>query len=220
MTVPTRFATDFPRRCLELLETFEHQAERLNLLTSFGVTMASALLVIPFERQGKKHPFRNQEYGSSLQTALRKLEKRMWKSADFWRGSSPLSWHFSRIVSDPNRVQDWVDEHGIMSTCPTANTMVKRRVSDVLRVLRNALAHGNIVYLDPARNEAPGLPVRYIAFLSRYEESAPPIGDGGVAAPDTYRLVIVPDHEFIAFLKDWAHWLMQYAADESDVVAA
>lgn len=220
MTVPARFATDFPKRCLELLENFEHQAGRLNLLTSFGVTMASSLLVIPMERQGKKHPFREQEYGSSLQLALRELERQRWQLADFWDGAHPLGWHFSRIVTDPNEVSGWLDETDAPSVSAGADTMGRRSIGEVLRVLRNALAHGNIVYLDPARNETPGLPVRYIAFLSRYEELAPKSGAGGVAIPETYRVVIVPDEDFIAFLKDWARWLMRYAADEADVVAA
>ncbi|MDP2258618.1 MAG: hypothetical protein Q8J89_02730 [Caulobacter sp.] len=220
MTVPARFATDFPKRCLELLENFEHQAGRLNLLTSFGVTMASALLVIPMERQGKKHPFREQEYGSSLQKALRVLERQRWQLADFWEGAHPLGWHFSRIVTDPNLVGGWLDQNGVPSASAGADTMERRSVSEVLRVLRNALAHGNIVYLDPTRSEVPGLPVRYIAFLSRYEQPAPTSGTSGVAMPETYRVVIVPDEDFIAFLKDWARWLMRYAADEVDVVAA
>ena len=50
------------------------------------------------------------------------------------------------------------------------NTIADRNAGEVLRLVRNALAHGNLVYLNKRGHEEPGTKLEHIAFLSRYEE--------------------------------------------------
>ena len=61
----------------------------------------------------------------------------------------------------------------------------------VLRTIRHALAHGNVVYLDKDGHEVPGNMVRYLACLSKHES-----GDG-------HRVVIFEEESFLSFLKAW-----------------
>jgi len=70
-----------------------------------------------------------------------------------------------------DRVDDWKDQQGRRSLSADANTIKQRKAEEVIRVLRNALAHGNIIYLDKDSREIAGNRMAFMAFLSRYEET-------------------------------------------------
>ena len=72
----------------------------------------------------------------------------------------------------------------------------------MLRVLRNALAHGNIIYLDKNGQEIAGNRMVYMAFLSRYEETETQREEA-----ETYRVVITTEEAFLHFVKSWAEWI-------------
>jgi hypothetical protein len=205
--IPDRFVTEYPARCLELLDALEPIAHEREMLGTFSVLMAGSVLTIPLERLAKHHPI-DSEYGSDLFQALRKLEKQQWLAADFWGGAPSGAWHFARVVTDPNDVAGWRNENDVHSVQEGANTIRSRKVSIVLRVLRNALAHGNIVYLNEHGHETAGTQLHSIGFLTRYEET-PEQRDVGC----TYRLVAVPEAEFLFFVKCWARWLASFAGE-------
>ncbi len=205
--IPHRFNVEYPQRCLALLGAMEPEARNQDLLASFSLLAAASVLVIPFERLKESHPF-EQDRGTRLAAAIRKLKKQRWSEASFWKEHGLGEWKFSRIVNDPNQVAEWTDANGRRSFSPEANDIERRTADDVLRVLRNALAHGNVVYLDEAGYERAGAPVRYLAFLSRYEETKEER-----ERAETYRLVVVSDKDFLAFLRHWAGWLASFAPD-------
>ncbi len=212
--IPKRFATEYPERCLALLEAFEPTAHKADLLGTFSIMLASSILLVPWERANNKHPI-VQEQGSPFQDALKQLKKRRWSDADFWQGAEPPRWRFSRIMGDPNDVAGWRDEGGRHSFSEEANTIDERTVDNVLRVLRNGLAHANIVYLDGQGHETAGNRVEYLAFLSRYEES--PEQEG---APETYRVVVVGEGHFLQFVKAWAGWVARHHHHEENLRVA
>jgi hypothetical protein len=207
MGVPNRFVVEYPERCLELLDAAEPIAREKDLLASFSLLAAASVLVVPYERLQKRHPIQG-ELGSKLYSELRALENKPWQAAPFWRLCNPDDWHFSRIMGDPNDVYSWRDDQGRVSTSPEANTIHRRKAGQLLRVLRNALSHGNIVYLNSSSLEVPGSRVEKLAFLSRYEE-----GPDQQEKLETYRLVVTSDETFIAFLRDWATWLTSFPYD-------
>lgn len=51
------------------------------------------------------------------------------------------------------------------------NKVADCKAGKVLRVVRNALAHGNVVYLNVDGLEVRGTEVQFLAFLTRYEET-------------------------------------------------
>lgn len=199
--IPKRFATEYPERCLQLLEAFEPIAQDRDLFGTFSVMLASSILLVPWERASNRHPL-TQEHGGGLQVALKSLERQKWLRADFWVGIDQGEWRFSRIVGDPNNAYEWKDAGGHPSFSAEANTIHMRSVGEVFRVLRNALAHGNIVYLDQEGWETEGARVQHIAFLSRYEESREQR-----EAAETYRLVTVQEGNFLPFVRAWAQWV-------------
>ena len=205
---PERFATEYPERCLALLDAIEPIAEGNDLVGTFSVMLASSVLIIPWERARNRHPL-TQEQGGELQRRFRQIERSRWLAAEFWQRDVPTSWRFSRIMGDPNNVPGWTDEQDRNSFSHEANTIQRRRVREVFRVLRNALAHGNVIYLDALGMETPGNRVEHLAFLSRYEET-----DEQRQGAETYRLVTVKERDFLDFVRGWASWVSRVAADD------
>ena len=205
--IPDRFVTEYPARCLKLLAALEPKANELDLVGTFAILLATSMLTVPFERLRGKHPLFNDPGG--LAGALDGMLKKRWCEAAVCADASPAQWRFSRIMGDPNEVGGWRDEAGRPSMSVEANTIGTRTAMDVVRVLRNALAHGNIVYLDADGREMPGARVAFLGFLSRYEES-----EEQRAQDETYRLVAVREEDFLQFVKDWAGWIGQFNPDD------
>jgi hypothetical protein len=178
------------------------------------VMLASSVLLIPWERADNKHPLA-QERGSGLTLSLKAMARQNWTDAAFWGGAYSGDWRFSRIMGDPNEVTHWTDEQGRPSFSNDANTIAKRKVGDVFRVLRNALAHGNLLYLDKNGHETPGNRVQHLAFLSRYEET-----EEHRKEAETYRLVTVQETDFLPFVRYWAEWVTSHHAEERNLRVA
>lgn len=212
--IPDRFATEYPERCLQLLEVCEPLARKLDLFGTFSVMLASSILLVPWERANNRHPL-TQEHGGELQASLKRLAKQKWASAEFWRDSTTAGWRYSRIMGDPNHSWDWKDEMGRPSFSDDANTIESRIVGEVFRVMRNALAHGNIVYLDQNGHETSGTRVQHLGFLSRYEEM-----DEQRKQVETYRLVTVRESDFLPFVQCWAHWVANHHGHDRELRVA
>lgn len=202
MTIPRRFAIEYPERALSLIEMIEGQIG--DLAGTFGLLAAGAVLTMPYERMKPGHFLSPIGGDADLAVALRTLKKRAFLTAPFWRKpADPDAWRMTRIVSSVNDSKCWRDEAGFQPFAKAAkNTIGDRKADDVLRVLRNALAHGNIVYLDHNGVERAGANLEFLGFLSRYEET-----EAHGSAAVTYRLIAVKPRHFIEFLKDWASWV-------------
>jgi hypothetical protein len=211
--VPERFAVEYPLRCLELLNMLEPQARRAHLVGSFSLLVGAAAFVIPYERLQRRHPLKLAESEGGLSASLARFDSKksdLFLTATAWRGVPLGEWRFSRIMKFPEYTSRWEDEDGShpMST-DAKNSIETRRVGEVLRVLRNALAHGNVVYLDESGFETRGKHVQSLGFLSRYEESAE-----SRAVSETYRLVVTTEENFLQFLKVWVVWLATFKEEE------
>lgn len=216
MGVPDRFAIEYPRRALELIGMLEAPARENDLLGSFGLLAASAILTIPFERMRTSHFLHNDARDGDLVKNLKELEKVIFLEAPFWRTAPDDGiWRQSRIVNAVDEVHRWLDQDGCDPRSEEANTIQTRRASEVLRVLRNALAHGNIIYLDKNGQEIAGNQMVYMAFLSRYEESA-----AQREQAETYRVVITTEEGFLQFVKSWAQWIGSLDLDRRLATAA
>lgn len=207
--IPRRFVVEYPQRCLRLLEATEPFARQEKLVGSFALLVASALFTIPYERLNVKHPLSASTSSTELYDALRIVQRKKFLEADFWNGMRPGDWRFSRIMTTPEVTSDWKDEKGMHPMHNDADNTIGRRDADaVLRVIRNALAHGNVVYLDKDGLETVGATVQYLAFLSRYEETPEQR-----AKSETYRIVATSEEVFLTFVKCWATWLDSFPPD-------
>lgn len=212
MGVPSRFAIEYPQRAMELIRLLEEPARKHDLLGSFGLLAAAAVLTIPFERMRPTHPLHDKEKDADLNSELKSLERVKFLAAPFWREETPSDWRQSRIMGPVDQVDSWQDENGRPSLNGDANTIGKRKATEVIRVLRNALAHGNIIYLDENDREIAGNRMASMAFLSRYEET-----DEQRELATTYRVVVAPEEEFLRFVKAWASWIGSFTLDPTVV---
>jgi hypothetical protein len=120
------------------------------------LVFSPALLTIPYERMKASHFLHDRERTPGLADEIRRLQKVEFLSAPFWKGKVPGEWRQSRIMASVENVNAWKDEKGRRSVTAEANTINRRSADDVIRVLRNALAHGNIIYLDGDYREIAG----------------------------------------------------------------
>ena len=215
MGVPSRFAIEYPQRALELIQVFEGEAQRRDLVGSFGLLAAAAVLTIPYERMKSTHFLHNQERDSDLASQIKKLDKVAFLTAPFFDHVRPGDWQQSRITRSVEKVDDWMDDHGRPSLSDEANPIQGRKAEEVIRVLRNALAHGIVIYLDKERREMAGNRMAYMAFLSRYEET-----EEQRAHAETYRVVVTSESNFLSFVKAWATWIGRFPLNRAVAGAA
>lgn len=212
MGVPSRFALEYPRRALELIGDMEESARRKDLIGSFGLLAASAVLTIPYERMQARHFLTNRKADGDLAEAFRSLERTPFMRAPFWGDTKPGWWLESRLVGSVEHVDNWADERGQHPMAKgAANVVEKHHAEHVVRLVRNALSHGNVIYLDENAREIADNRMVYMAFLTRYPDPKD--------APETYRLLVTKEDDFLHFVKRWALWIAQLDSG-NDIVGA
>ncbi len=214
--IPARFVTEYPKRCMELFEVLEGLARQKELVGSFSLVVATSVFLIPYERMKATHPLHRPEEEAGIYRAIRRAERQKFLEGEFWKKRPHQTWRYSRIMNNANRTLEWRDASDRHPMDAGAKNLINERcVNDVLRVLRNSLAHGNVVYLDETGFEKIGAKVQHLAFLSRYEESAERREQS-----ETYRLVVTTEEGFLHFVKSWATWLSGMSQDLRLVQAA
>lgn len=151
------------------------------------------------------HVLHDEHKDDDLAVQIKILEKAKFLPAAFWHGQAPGTWRQSRIMGSVDQVDDWQDEAGRPSPSANANTIGRRKAEKVIRVLHNALAHGNIIYLDKDDREIAGRRMVSMAFLSRYEET-----DEQRRQAMTYRVVVTLEEDLLGFVKAWARWISSF----------
>lgn len=196
--IPQRFVTEYPERCGQLLAMLEPQARKHDLVGSFALLVASAAFTIPFARMTEKHhPVGKPE--AVLASAIEALKKVPFIKAPFWKAVKPGFFRYAKIVTSPENSVGWQDAAG----AHPLKSAEEKDGNTVLRTIRHALAHGNVVYLNENGHEVPGNTVRFLAFLSKHEN-----GDG-------HRVVIFDEESFLTFLKAWIGWLQEFPPEHA-----
>jgi len=214
--IPQRFVVEYPARCVLLLRMLEPLARENQLVGSFSLLVANSIFVIPFERMKDAHPLHENEREPEIYEAIRAESGKPFLEAALWNNKAPTDWRMSRIMTPANEAHGWKDRHGLHPMSEGAENVIgAKKLDDVVRVIRNALAHGNVIYLDKNGMESPGAQVRYLGFLSRYEESKEQRDKA-----ETYRLVTTTEEGFLAFVKAWAAWLAKFGYDSKLVEGA
>lgn len=214
--VPERFVTEYPERCMQLFKLMEPIAEHEQLIGSFSLIVATSIFLIPYERMKARHFLHDPIRETKIDIEIKRVERQKFLQGEFWDSPPNHGWRFSRIMSHVNYTDDWRDQDKIHPMDPRArNKIGQKTVNDVLRVIRNALAHGNVVYLDERGFETRGAKLVYLGFLSRYEEQ-----EGQRSQAETYRLVVTTEHNFLHFVKSWASWLSRMPREHEFLAAA
>ena len=180
MTVYSPFYKDFPSRCLSLLNKYYDHAQMNNMEVTLMVSIASSGFVIPFERinheiykKKKTHPY--SEY-------LDIVDKSFVSEFSDNKGLNS-DWSISVNVTPR-----WDNINGWKGISPYSKMEEKYTVSEILCVLRNALAHGSI-FVEGDKDNI----INNMFFVATPQKS----GKG------KYWAVIVSPKDFRIFLDKW-----------------
>lgn len=234
MGVPYHTSRDIPGRCLYLIDRLHDQVKEVEaphghgegpLDTTFLFAMSVLILTLPIERL-EKHRMK-EKAGAQGYLDDRPLDKDAARDVDAVLGDAsiafssspffvPRAWRFASIEFTPgmNLAVSFPDELGERlradSAMTDANTLSAR---DWARVVRNALAHGGIVYLDGEGNQAVGARTELMGFVSAQY----PGGNMNKPPEHLVALRVSPDG-FRTTLRRWVQWVQNVGL--TDEIAA
>lgn len=191
MSAYKNFINDFPRRCREVLDFSEKFAHLKQLEVTLTLIVASSGFVIPFERLDSKHPSRDNETYSNAACALNKILDQPFKDSPLWSDSFS-SWTGGKLKSINGDPDSWEDLGRRKPFLP------EKKVSTVLKVIRNALAHGNIFTFNN--------PIEALIFI-RCSYDNDKVVNG-------YSFIYVEPKQFKEFLKLWFDFLETLDIDQ------
>jgi hypothetical protein len=175
------FIRDFPSRCRDLLQMFQDKAELENRDVTLLLAIAASGLIIPRARlietdhpSGDVHNFKS---------AAREMEKEMKNSFLKSRFTKPVGqqWRYGDVEIAKGGYPE-----GINTLCESIS--VKKQTGSVIKIIRNALAHGNIL--------TRGNPIKRMFFLSKPFKGA-----------IRYDCIDVTFDDFKFFLEKWFEFL-------------
>ena len=188
MTAYKNFVDDFPRRCQDILRFAGRRASFGGREVTLSLMVASAGLIIPYERlkPGEfDHPSGDNINFSDAADQLRNLLKQRFLSSAVW--NAPVStWQsgiLESVLGDPD---SWDGLHN------RVQLRADKKVKEIIGVIRNALAHGNIFTFNN--------PIDAIIFLSRVDYKDVKKG---------YSFIYVSPGDFTMFLEKWFDFLDQ-----------
>lgn len=217
MGIPQSYSRELPERCLQLIEALLPHAEGVYmpgkshlgpLTTTFLLAMATPMILLPLERV-KRHRcgahgaymndrFVDEALAAAVDEALggKSLRHSPFFTAGHWRfatmpyGGENVALHFPAPLE-----QALTDD-------AAASAAADMPAEQWASCLRNALAHGGIVYLDEHGRQIYGGRASLLAFVSaRY-----PRGEGP-PLPDQLMGLRIAEADFLAFLRSWADWM-------------
>ena len=193
MTAYTDFTRDFPGRCLEVLDSASADAVAKGREITLLFMAASASLLVPFERlkpdtSNSVHPFRDNKRYCAAATQLEALLGESFVASALYPGS-----HSFEIAKNVKSVQG--DPDGWLPTAGLIQLDQSEKVDAILRLIRNALAHGNI-YTD-------GDPIKKLIFVTEIrDKKRVPKG-----SPVEFDVIRVGYKDFQEFVRAWVAFL-------------
>jgi hypothetical protein len=198
MTAYKNFVDDFPRRCREILKFARKSALFRGREVTLALMVASAGLVVPYERlkpDGGEidHPSGDNKKFSVAAEKLKALLAESFLSSAIW-GASVSTWHSGKLKSVTGDPDSWEE---LRRRQPVQS---EKTVGNVLRVIRNALAHGNIfTFKDP---------IEAIIFIKANVNDKKEVRD--------YSFVFVAPGDFQIFLEKWFDFLAQLHISQAE----
>lgn len=225
MGVPYQTSQDVPGRCLWLIEslfskvltvTAPHEPDLGPLDTTFLFAMSTLIFTLPIERLERHR--RKEEAGEQGYMDDRPLNPASAKEVDEVLGSDDTSfrtspfyvkgaWRFAFIDYTPgqNLAVEFPEQLANLLSADDALQAADDLSARVwINCLRNALAHGGIVYLDADGRQARGEPTRMMGFVS----AVYPNGNMRMPPERLISLRTTPEG-YRATLQLWVKWVQK-----------
>ncbi len=151
MTLFRDLIKDFPKRCKDVLELSECSAVGADREVTLLLMLASAAFVIPFERLRKRkkygHPIKDRKRFPQAASEFDQMLENKFLCSELCSRDF-ISWSSGKLNSVENSPGSWPEIQNL-------NPMSKeKKVANVLEIIRNALAHGNVYIQGPENIEA------------------------------------------------------------------
>lgn len=191
------FVADFPQRCREVLRLASREAQAHDREVTLLLLVASGSLVIPFERlrpgMNSKHPATDQINFPNAAARLNELLSENFLISSLW-GREVGSWEYSHLLVKDGGPDAW-DE--LRSPASIRNTLY---VNQILAVIRNGLAHGNVY--------TTGDPIKSLIFVSERRKDRELLG---------HQYVRCSPADFAELLDHWFEFLQNNQISQADV---
>lgn len=191
MTAYRNITNDFPRRCMDVLDALRPELHEMRGVTAL-LMVAMSGFVVPFERlrissEGQGHPFGDHLRFPDAAEALSELMQQKFVGSRLCQ-SSIHTWCLVKKYPKPAKdLDEWIPVAGLKPI--SANS-----VSFVLKLLRNALAHGNI----HTKND----PISDLVFVQEHYSGQ----DDERTKPSTYDVLTVSVADFERFVRAWVQF--------------
>lgn len=189
MTAYKNFISDFPSRCIGLLDLFESKAARNDCEVTLLLAIACAGLVIPLERIDNERHTERQPLSPETQCKWDKIKCKAFLSSDLWKSDAD-SWKYGQLSSICGDPDNWAELQNASSMPALRETS---QVSCILRHLRNSLSHGNIYTRDCDHK------IETLVFVATH-------GDPKLDNPDWWFITCTPS-DFAKFIRKWVKFL-------------
>lgn len=227
MGQPYHYGINLPERCLQLIDgmwdqvqlVYGNERPELGPLTStFLISMAMPIINLPIERIERQID-KPQGYADDrhinedvVQAFRDVIRKGPFSAAPFFEDSA---WSFAKMRERPFfNAADGIP-HEIadqLASDEAKNAARDMPASQWTSVLRNALAHGGVAYLDENGRSGHDSPVKMYAFISgKYGRLECKHGEGncpsGLGDMEGLNILRIKEIDFRSFLVKWVDWL-------------
>lgn len=217
MAIQGSYGREIALRANELLQQLEQHARDVpgempsagSLRPSFLLSMAMPIIIQPYERFFSKGAQRSVAFYSEFERLDGVSEMRneidSLKTAGSLAGSpmEVATWWWA-FTNDFYKLSDGIPNHiAPLLTGTAGKTKAKTKAPhEILMVLRHALAHGSVIYLD--KNGEPSLygGVTYFLFVNQRTDDM-----GNQKSVDFLKVSV---EDFRKFLSKWANWIERH----------
>lgn len=170
------FIIDFPSRCNELLKQMQTDGRMAHRNVTSMLAIAAAGFVIPFERLKADHPGRDKDSYEEVASQLKQLQEAPFIGSTLWPNDRG-SWLYGDVPHPRLPPDEWPD-------LITPRFDFRPKTFKTLNIIRNALAHGNII--------TTGGTIRQIIFVSSKNRER-----------TEFHFVAVSPKDFLILLTNW-----------------
>jgi hypothetical protein len=219
MGTPANYSKELPARCLQLIEALwpivegtpvVGQEDLGPLTTTFLLAMATPIITLPVERVERYRQRSDAGYMNE-----RPLDRRLADEVDrvLVRGSlgnAPFfregQWRFATVPNaDYNVALQFPDElHRALLNDSALKAAVRMQAQEWVSCLRNALAHGGVLYFDRDGRPSHDQQAEVLAFVSaKFADDDP----HHQSPPVRLKVLQIAERDFRSFLSEWTNWV-------------
>jgi len=217
---PLHYSLELPERCLQLIDELwpcaqlilqKDRPELGSLTTTFLISMSMPIISLPVERIERHRAAIGQAYaddrlvdGDAAVSIMAVLGGQEFGKAPFF---SPESWSYvfcpkEALFNIANGLPERFAE--VLCSQEAFDSVRRMPASQWCSVLRNAMAHGGIGYLDADGRSSYGRPVAMYVFVSAKREKEDHDQIVGL------HLLRISEENYRVFLSKWVGWLRHH----------